>query len=202
MGGGCRRRLYQIFQTSRERVAEERRGEEGDQPLFALLTDTSGCRLILVVEKPSSLSRVTSFAVSTSRLVSSRGVIVGLDLSIHAEPRRGNGRRFRNDRPRGNVTSRESCGSFGLYRCLTRIDSMHARQNVLEKACFWCFPSPSLVEGNEEEKKEWRGKSSAPRSRGTTKVWDAEKWSRKGKGRKKERGERDIQRIFPREIEI
>lgn len=32
MGGGCRRRrrLYQIFQTSRERVAEERRGEEGD----------------------------------------------------------------------------------------------------------------------------------------------------------------------------
>lgn len=102
MGGGCRRRrrLYQIFQTSRERVAEERRGEEGDQPLFALLTDTSGCRLILVVEKPSSLSRVTSFAVSTSRLVSSRGVIVGLDLSIHAEPRRGNGRRFRNDRPR------------------------------------------------------------------------------------------------------
>lgn len=144
MGGGCRRRrrLCQIFQTSRERVAEERRGEEGDQPLFALLTDTSGCRLILVVEKPSSLSRVTSFAVSTSRLVSSRGVIVGLDLSIHAEPRRGNGRRFRNDRPRGNVTSRESCGSFGLYRCLTRIDSMHARQNVLEKACFWCFPSP------------------------------------------------------------
>lgn len=60
----------------------------------------------------------------------------------------------------------------------------------------------SVVEGNEEEKKEWRGKSSAPRSRGTTKVWDAEKWSRKGKGRKKERGERDIQRIFPREIEI
>lgn len=102
MGGGCRRRrrLCQIFQTSRERVAEERRREEGDQPLFALLTDTSGCRLILVVEKPSSLSRVTSFAVSTSRLVSSRGVIVGLDLSIHAEPRRGNGRRFRNDRPR------------------------------------------------------------------------------------------------------
>lgn len=36
--------------------------------------------------------------LDVSSLVSSRGVIVGLDLSIHAEPRRENGRRFRNER--------------------------------------------------------------------------------------------------------
>lgn len=128
--------------------------------------------------------------VSTSRLVSSRRVIVGLDLSILAEPRRGNGRRFLNDRPRTNATSRENCR---LYRCLARIDSMQratfqtkrARETLLP-----IFPISVVVSSKETRRRRRRrkrrknGKEKAARSRR----------SDEGVGRRKMEQERKAQR--------
>lgn len=139
-----------------------------------------------------STSRVTCFAGVSRRLVSSRGVIVGLDLSILAEPRRGNGRRFLNDRPRTNATSRESCR---LYRCLARIDSMQRATFQTKRARETLLPifPISVVVSSKETRRTRRRRRRKRRKNGKEKAARSRR-SDEGVGRRKMEQERKAQR--------